>query len=86
MPINIVDLNLETLPMQNIVNEQDNIVGRFRCNIGQNGLALLKFDQIHSDTVLQLSLAGYRIKAWRPFWWPKSLQNIVYEKSQSKQL
>lgn len=76
MPINIIDdnnnINLEPLPAQNIINEKGLVLGRFRCNIGQNGLALLKFDQIHSDTVLQMSLAGHRIKTWRPFWWSKS--------------
>lgn len=60
---------MESLPMQNIINEQGNIVGRFCANIGQQGLALLNLN--HLNDRLRLSISNQSIKAWIPFWWPK---------------
>lgn len=76
MPIKIIDPPIESdqmLQMQNIIDTQGKTVGRFRSNYGNQGLAILKFDSILSDSKLKLSSTGHRIQTWRPFWWPESI-------------
>ncbi|KAH9421603.1 iron-sulfur cluster assembly factor IBA57, mitochondrial-like [Dermatophagoides pteronyssinus] len=76
MPIKIIDPLVESnemLPLQNVIDSDGKNVGRFRSNYGDQGLAVLKFDSISSDSRLKLSKTGHRIRTWRPFWWPESI-------------
>ncbi|KAF7495570.1 Putative transferase CAF17 -like protein [Sarcoptes scabiei] len=78
MPVKIIDLiQKETLPPQNVIdaNNGGKLVGRFRTNLNENGLATLKFDEINfQNSNLKLSTSGHRITAWKPSWWPDKLR------------
>lgn len=51
------------------------VMGRFKVNQGRIGLASLKHGEIFTEdksesTNLKLDKSGYRMRVWRPFWWP----------------
>lgn len=80
--INLAD----TLPLQNVVEAVDGdadedapkkIMGRYKVNFGRLGLASLKHFELFAEgkseaTNLKLDKSGYRMRVWRPFWWPES--------------
>ena len=74
------DQGLDLFPVQNVIIPNTNkIVGRFRCNHGNIGLAVLKFGQIFSEhksisDVLLLSTANVQLQASRPLWWPDNVR------------
>ena len=58
-------------PGQNIVNESNKNVGKFRSCVGQNGLALLRLAEISGKLQVK-SKSGHIVtfRATTPNWWP----------------
>lgn len=75
MPVVFEDIGREHIayPLQNVVDHNDQRIGRFRINHGPHGLAVLKFADIDQSTRLKLQISNVNIQAQTPSWWP----NIV---------
>lgn len=82
----------KSFPTQNVISEQEGkeekirIMGRFRTNFGNYGLASLKYGELFEwDSeegkfapstkfpTLKLIQSDIAIQIWRPFWWPESV-------------
>ncbi|WAR19377.1 CAF17-like protein [Mya arenaria] len=71
MPL-IFDGNLDAIePGQNIQNDQNKSVGKFRSVVGQYGLGLMRVKEISGDlTVTSKSGKVISVRAEQPAWWP----------------
>lgn len=66
------------IAIQNVLNSEGKLMGKFRANQQRNGIAVLKFAEILTpegeQALLQLSQSKrVSLRACRPFWWPESI-------------
>ncbi|CAG2173051.1 unnamed protein product [Oppiella nova] len=73
MPIEIIgDKEVpQSIAIQTVTADESKNVGKFRCNSGTYGLALLRFEDCLKSDKLLLSESGLTIRCTKPFWWPK---------------
>lgn len=73
MPLEFDNIVDKPLPYdEKILNESNNVVGKFRGYVDKYGLALMRINE--SLSARQLNVSGINIRIVKPTWWPQEFQ------------